>query len=119
MFGLVRGELLRSRKEGSEEGKSLPGVVVIGTGFGGTMTALPIAENFRVRAKGEKIVMLERGTWWTTSVSTVQDKEIATADLLRDCITVRPPNDVRISCGAALRAGEDRGVSFLQQLGRS
>jgi len=58
-------------------------VVVIGTGFGGTMTALPIAEHFRLRAKGEKVLMLERGTWWTTPVSTVQDKEVATFDFLR------------------------------------
>src|SRR5436853_835679 len=58
-------------------------VVVIGTGFGGAMTALPIAQHFKTRAKNEKILMLERGTWWTTPVSTVQDKEIATADFLR------------------------------------
>src|SRR5437762_11024717 len=58
-------------------------VVVIGTGFGGTMTALPLAEHFKQRKKNEKILMLERGTWWTTPVSTVQDKEVATFDFLR------------------------------------
>ena len=57
-------------------------VVVIGTGFGGTMTALPIARAFKQRAKGETVLMLERGTWWTTPVGTVQDKEVATYDFL-------------------------------------
>jgi len=68
-------------------------VVVIGTGFGGTMTALPIARAFKRRAadragKGlkaetETVLMLERGTWWTTPVGTVQDKEVATYDFLK------------------------------------
>ena len=57
-------------------------VVVIGTGFGGTMTALPMARAMVDRKKGEKILMLERGTWWTTSVGTVQDKEVNTYDFL-------------------------------------
>ena len=66
-------------------------VVVIGTGFGGTMTALPIARHFqRWRAKHpdskqkRTVLMLERGTWWTTPVSTVQDKTVATYDFLRE-----------------------------------
>ena len=57
-------------------------VVVIGTGFGGTMTALPIAREIVRRNKGESILMLERGTWWTTAVGTVQDKEVSTFDFL-------------------------------------
>jgi choline dehydrogenase-like flavoprotein len=57
-------------------------VVIIGTGFGGTMTAIPLAQAFKDRGKGETILMLERGTWWTTPVSTVQDKEIKTAEFL-------------------------------------
>jgi cation diffusion facilitator CzcD-associated flavoprotein CzcO len=57
-------------------------VVIIGTGFGGTMTAIPLATEFTKRQKGEDILMLERGTWWTTPVSTVQDKEIKTAEFL-------------------------------------
>jgi len=57
-------------------------VVVIGTGFGGTMTALPIAREIVRRNKGESILMLERGTWWTTPVGTVQDKEVKTYDYL-------------------------------------
>src|SRR5216684_4426235 len=57
-------------------------VVVIGTGFGGTMTALPIAREIVRRNKSEKILMLERGAWWTTPVGTVQDKEVKTADFL-------------------------------------
>ena len=35
-------------------------VVVIGTGFGGTMTAIPIAREIVRRNKGESILMLER-----------------------------------------------------------
>ncbi len=57
-------------------------VVVIGSGFGGTMTALSLARAFKQRGKGETILMLERGTWWTTPVSTVQDKEVKTYDFL-------------------------------------
>ena len=40
-------------------------VVVIGTGFGGTMTGLALAREFQKRKKSEKLLMLERGTWWT------------------------------------------------------
>src|SRR5712691_2629590 len=59
-------------------------VVIIDTGFGGTMTSIPLAQKFTERAKGEDILMLERGTWWTTPISTVQDKEIRTADFLKE-----------------------------------
>ena len=57
-------------------------VVIIGTGFGGTMTGIPLAREFTKRQQGETVLMLERGTWWTTPVSTVQDKEIKTAEFL-------------------------------------
>ena len=57
-------------------------VVIIGTGFGGTMTGIPLAHAFKQRNKGETVLMLERGTWWTTPTSTVQDKEIKTAEFL-------------------------------------
>lgn len=56
--------------------------VIIGTGFGGTMTGIPLAEAFKQRNKGETVLMLERGTWWTTPHSTVQDKEVKTAEFL-------------------------------------
>jgi len=59
-------------------------VVIIGTGFGGTMTGIPLAQKFMERAKGEDILMLERGTWWTTPHSTVQDKEVHAADFLKE-----------------------------------
>ncbi len=59
-------------------------VVVIGSGFGGTMTALPLADKFKERGQGEQVLILERGTWWTTPVSTVQDKEIKTAARLEE-----------------------------------
>jgi choline dehydrogenase-like flavoprotein len=58
-------------------------VVVIGSGFGGTLTALTLAREFAKRDRGEKVVMLERGTWWTTPVGTVQDREVETYDFLR------------------------------------
>ena len=57
--------------------------VVIGSGFGGTMTGLTLAREFQLRGKGETLLMLERGAWWTTPVGTVQDKEVKTADFLR------------------------------------
>ena len=56
--------------------------VVIGSGFGGAMTALPLARKFVERKQGEKVLMLERGTWWTTPVNTVQDQEVKTYDFL-------------------------------------
>src|SRR6266851_1960888 len=58
-------------------------VVVIGSGFGGTMTALSLAREFKNRGKDETILILERGTWWTTPVGTVQDKEVKTEAFLR------------------------------------
>jgi choline dehydrogenase-like flavoprotein len=51
-------------------------VVVIGSGFGGGMTALSLARVFKQRNKGETVHILERGSWWTTPVGTVQDKEV-------------------------------------------
>jgi choline dehydrogenase-like flavoprotein len=67
-------------------GRSDYTVVVIGSGFGGTMTALPIAHHFDQQVKEGKpkrtVLMLERGSWWTTPVSTVQDKSVATYDFL-------------------------------------
>ncbi len=99
-------------------------LVVIGSGFGGTMTALTIADKLhppelrdvqnslktllkddpeareratrdqqqavgelveRLEASGalQRIVILERGTWWTTPVPTVQDPKVLTPDFLR------------------------------------
>ncbi|MEP6820381.1 MAG: GMC family oxidoreductase [bacterium] len=58
-------------------------VVIIGTGFGATMTGIPLARQFKTRNKGETILMLERGTWWTTPVGTVQDKEVKAYDFLK------------------------------------
>jgi choline dehydrogenase-like flavoprotein len=56
--------------------------VVVGSGFGGCMTALPLARKFAERGRGEKVLMLERGTWWTTPVNTVQDPEVKTYERL-------------------------------------
>ena len=76
------------------DGKSHYKVVVIGSGFGGAMTALPLADKFKERAEKraaegkpeieEKVLILERGTWWTTPVSVVQDKEVRTAERLKE-----------------------------------
>gem|GEM_PF-755260 len=55
-------------------------VLILGTGFGGSMTAIPLAE--QLKGTGQKILMLERGTWWTTPVGTVQDKEVWTRAFL-------------------------------------
>jgi len=59
-------------------------VVVIGSGFGGSMTALGLARALKARGRGERVLMLERGTWWTTPVATVQDKQVKTYGFLRD-----------------------------------
>ena len=56
-------------------------VIVIGSGFGGTMTALALAASFKGTARD--VLMLERGTWWTTSVPTVQDREVETYTFLQ------------------------------------
>jgi choline dehydrogenase-like flavoprotein len=56
--------------------------VVIGSGFGGTMTALSLARAFKARGDGERILMLERGTWWTTQAATVEDKDVRTFSFL-------------------------------------
>jgi choline dehydrogenase-like flavoprotein len=58
-------------------------VVVIGSGFGGTMTALSIGRAFRDRKRGETVHILERGTWWTTPVATVQDIDVRTPEHLK------------------------------------
>jgi choline dehydrogenase-like flavoprotein len=64
-------------------------LVVIGSGFGGTMTALSVAytmeSRLASRAPGApplRILMLERGTWWTTPMETIQDKQVKTRDFL-------------------------------------
>ncbi len=38
--------------------------VVIGSGFGGTISALALAKFFASRNLGEKVCILERGQWW-------------------------------------------------------
>ena len=55
---------------------------MIGSGFGGTMTALSLARAFKARGDGERILMLERGTWWTTQAATVEDKDVKTFSFL-------------------------------------
>jgi choline dehydrogenase-like flavoprotein len=58
-------------------------VLVIGSGFGGTMVGLSLAHRFAKAGRSDRITILERGTWWTTPVGTVQDKEVRTYDFLR------------------------------------
>jgi choline dehydrogenase-like flavoprotein len=63
-------------------------LVVIGSGFGGTLTALSVAYSMEGRLAGKapaaplRILMLERGTWWTTPTETIQDKQVKTRDFL-------------------------------------
>jgi len=63
-------------------------LVVIGSGFGGTLTALKVAYSLEAKLAGRppaaplRILMLERGTWWTTPTETVQDKQVKTRDFL-------------------------------------
>ncbi len=63
-------------------------MVVIGSGFGGTMTALWLTHKLNERggnkptATPQRVLMLERGTWWTTPTETVQDKQVKTRDFL-------------------------------------
>lgn len=57
-------------------------VVVIGSGFGGSLTALTLARQFKKRSKNESVLILERGAWWTTPVETIQDNSIKTPAFL-------------------------------------
>src|SRR5947208_4765534 len=57
-------------------------VVVIGSGFGGSLTALTLARQFKKRSKNESVLILERGAWWTTPVETIQDNAIKTPAFL-------------------------------------
>jgi choline dehydrogenase-like flavoprotein len=100
-------------------------VVVIGSGFGGTMTALTVAEKLSDRKP--KILILERGTWWTTPVSTVQDKAVATYDFLRtkhkQPVQFWPSVEhfkgvVDIFLRCVRRPGNEDGLYDLTQLGR-
>src|SRR5437879_875778 len=58
--------------------------VIIGSGFGATMTGLTLAKAYKDRHASETLLMLERGTWWTTPVGTVQDKEVRAAAFLQE-----------------------------------
>src|ERR1043166_6190904 len=100
-------------------------VVVIGSGFGGSLTALTLARHFKKRGKGERVLILERGAWWTTPVETVQDNAIktpayleknkqpyrywASADHLRGLI------DFFVRC--TKRPGQDDGVYEITRFG--
>jgi choline dehydrogenase-like flavoprotein len=63
--------------------------IVVGSGFGGTIMALTIAREFFLEWNKDKtkpkrkVLLMERGTWWTTPVGTVQDKEVAMAAMLK------------------------------------
>ncbi|HMN80532.1 MAG TPA: hypothetical protein PKA20_11440, partial [Burkholderiaceae bacterium] len=59
-------------------------LVVIGSGFGGSMTALKVAFELDKRAGRPplRLLLIERGTWWTTPTETLQDKQVKTRDFL-------------------------------------
>jgi choline dehydrogenase-like flavoprotein len=40
--------------------------VVIGSGFGGTITSLTLAKKYKTEGKGQKVCILERGQWWVS-----------------------------------------------------
>lgn len=40
--------------------------VVIGSGFGGTISSLTLAKKFKIGNKGERACILERGQWWVS-----------------------------------------------------
>lgn len=56
--------------------------LIIGSGFGGSMSGLTLARAYKQHNKDWPILMLERGTWWTTPVGTVQDRDVKTAEFL-------------------------------------
>ena len=86
-IGAIRIVLGMRRKPPSQAATPL-GVhydtVVIGSGFGGTMAGLTVARAMAARGRGERLLMLERGTWWSTPLGTVVDKVGATAKLLHE-----------------------------------
>src|SRR5262249_35253749 len=53
-------------------------------GFGGTMTALSLAQAFKADGSNRSIQILERGTWWTTPVGTVKDPDVQTYTALKE-----------------------------------
>jgi choline dehydrogenase-like flavoprotein len=65
-------------------------MVVIGSGFGGTMTSLWVTHKLNERGANKptptplRILVIERGTWWTTPTETIQDKQVKTRDFLID-----------------------------------
>jgi choline dehydrogenase-like flavoprotein len=59
-------------------------VVVIGSGFGGAMVALSLAHAMKARGRKDTILVMERGTWWITPVSTLQDPEGKTHTFLTE-----------------------------------
>src|SRR5215210_3344392 len=40
--------------------------VVIGSGFGGTITSFTLANKYKADGKGQKVCILERGQWWVS-----------------------------------------------------
>src|SRR5215216_3024897 len=101
-------------------------VLIIGSGFGGTMAGLSLAHRFLEQGRTEKIAVLERGTWWTTPVGTVQDKEVKTYDLLKEkkqpvqfwssAEHIRGFGDIVLRC--VRRSGNLDGLFEVTQFGR-
>jgi choline dehydrogenase-like flavoprotein len=48
--------------------------VVIGSGFGGTITSLTLANKFKEDGEGKKVCILERGQWWVSHEMPVDKK---------------------------------------------
>ena len=48
--------------------------VVIGSGFGGTITSLSLANKYKEDGEGKKVCILERGQWWVSHEMPVDKK---------------------------------------------
>src|SRR5436309_6509315 len=118
----------------SQEDARLPGapehfdVVVIGTGFGGTMTALTLLQRIKDKTgTPPSVLMLERGVWWTTPVPTVQDHVVETKAFLErrnqpvqvwaSAEDLRGAIDIFTRC--VRRPGNEKGLYDFTHFGRA
>src|ERR687898_2806258 len=63
--------------------------IIIGTGFGGTIAATKLA------AKGKRVLMLERGTWWVTPAKLGKTPPSTRPSIPAWAKTQQPPHPVQ------------------------